>query len=134
MAFLQAEIPFPKSPSDYKNIMFSFDTSQIHLIDQMDMHRQTGEMLFSTMTTTTMSLYKSRIDLFNVLSQLKLENIHYLAKDNRIKALEDFVIKVGYDPKDVKAAELILKNKDVDMAALKKLLKLPSTEDPLKRI
>ena len=131
MDFLQAQIAFPKSPYHYKKTMFSFDTSQIHPIDQMDMHKQTGEMLFSTMTTTTMSLSKLRTALSNVQSQLKLEKISSLAKDNRIKSLEDFVIKVGYDPKDVKAGELLLKKKDADIVALKKQLKFPSTEDPL---
>ena len=85
MDFLQAQIPFPKSPSDYKKTLFSFDTSQIHPIDQMDMHIQTSEMLFSTMTNTTMSLSKLRTSLSNVQSQLKLERVSSLAKDNKIK-------------------------------------------------
>jgi len=51
MDFLQAQIPFPKSPSNYKKTLFSFDTIQIHPIDQMDMHIQTYEMLISTMIT-----------------------------------------------------------------------------------
>lgn len=83
------------------------------------------------MTITTMSLSKLRTTLSNVQYQLKLENISSLAKNNRINSLEDFVIKVGYDPKDVKDAELILKKKDADIVASKKQLKLPSTEDPL---
>lgn len=122
MEFLQAQIPLPKSPSDYKKTTFSFHTSQIHPIDQMDMHRKTSEMLFSTMTITTMSLSKLRTAVSNVQSQLKSENFSSLPKDNRIKALEDFVIKVGYDPKDVKVVELLLKKKDADIVALKKPL------------
>lgn len=72
MAFLQAHLTFPKSPFDYKKTMISFDTSQIHPIDQMDMHRKTSEMLFSTMATTTMSLSKLGTTLSNVQSQIKL--------------------------------------------------------------
>lgn len=127
MAFLQAQIPFPKSPLDYKKTIFSFDTIQIHPIDQMDMHKQTGEMLFSTMTTTAISLDKLRTALSNVHSHLTLGNVSSLAKYNRIKELEDFVIKVGYDPKDVKATDLLLKKKDAGIASLKKQWKLPST-------
>lgn len=41
------------------------------------------------------------------------------------------MIKVGYDPKDVKATELLLNKKDADIAALKKQMKFPSTEDSL---
>ena len=40
------------------------------------------------------------------------------------------MIKIGYDPKDVKVVEEILKKKNADIAALTKQLKLPSTEDP----
>jgi len=39
MDFLQPQVPFPKSPADYKKKIFCFDTNQIHLIDQMDMHK-----------------------------------------------------------------------------------------------
>ena len=39
MAFLQAQVPFPKAPSNYKKTIFYFDANQIHPIDQMDMHR-----------------------------------------------------------------------------------------------
>lgn len=96
----------------------------------MDMHRQSGEMLFSTMTNTTMALAKLRTTLSNVQSHLKIEKISSLAKDNRVKSLEDLVIKIWYDPFDVKVAEDVIKEKNVDTIALRKHLKLPSTEDP----
>ena len=130
MAFLQAQVPFPKSPSDFKKTIFSFDTNQIHPIHQMDMHRQYGEMLFSTMTTTAMSLSNIRNALSNVQSQLMIENLSSLAKDNKLKSLEYLVVMIGYDPKYCKAVEEILKKENADIAALRQQLKLPSTEDP----
>jgi hypothetical protein len=42
---------------------------------------------------------------------LKLENISSFVKDNRIKSLEDLVLKIGYDPSNVKAAEEIIKKR-----------------------
>ena len=62
-------------------------------------------MIYSTLTNTTMSASKLQVYLNNVQSQLKFENISSLAKDTRIKSLEDFVIKLGYNPKDIKANE-----------------------------
>lgn len=85
MAFLQAQILFPISTTDYKKTIFSFDVNQIHPIDQMDLHRQLGEMLFSTMTTTTMSLSKLRTGLSNAQSQLKIENCHLYLKIYQVK-------------------------------------------------
>jgi hypothetical protein len=60
-----------------------------------------------------------------------MEKVSSLAKDNRIKSLEDLVVKIGYDPKDVNAVEEIIKKKNLDIASLRKQLKLPTIEDPL---
>ena len=130
MAFLQEIVPFQKTHVDYKKIVFSFDARHIHPIDEMDMYRQSGEMLFSTMTTTTMSLSNSKVASSNMQSQLKIEKLSCLAKDNRINTLEQLVVKVGYDPHNCKGAEEIIKKKNADVVALQKKLKLPSTEDP----
>jgi len=131
MEFLQAQVPSPKISADYKKTIFSFDTKLIHNIDQMDMHRQSEEIIFSTMTNIAIELSKLRTYLSNVQTRLKLENISSLAKDTRIKTLEDLVIKMGYDPSDVKAVEEAIKKKKADIAALRKQLKFPSIEDPL---
>ena len=40
------------------------------------------------------------------------------------------VIQVGYDPANVKVAEELVKKNNVDIAALRKRLKLPPTEHP----
>ena len=40
--FLQATMPFPKTNANYKKIVLSFDARQLHPIDHMDMHRQSG--------------------------------------------------------------------------------------------
>jgi hypothetical protein len=52
-----------------------------------------------------------------------------LAKDNKIKSLEELVLKIGYDPTNFKAIEVLIKNKNVDIASLRKQLKLPATKD-----
>lgn len=96
----------------------------------MDMHIQSGEMFFSTMTTTAMSLSKLKTALSNVQYQLNIENISSLAKDNKLKSLEDLVVNIGYYPKDNKAVEEITKKKNANISALRKQLKLPSIEDP----
>lgn len=82
------------------------------------------------MINTSMALSRLKITLSNVQSQLKIEKISYLAKDNRVKSFEYLVIKIGYEPIDVKATEEIIKKKNADITSLRKKLKLPSTEDP----
>ena len=77
-----------------------------------------------------MSLSKLQVSFANFQSQLKMERASS-AKDNRIKYLEDLVLKIGQDPKDVNVVEEIIKKKKLDIVALRKQLKLPATEDPL---
>jgi hypothetical protein len=60
---------------------------------------------------------------------LKLEKILYLAKDKKIKSLEELVLNIGYNPTNFKEAEELLKNKNVDIASLRKKLKLLAIED-----
>lgn len=123
MAFLQATVPFPKTHVDYKKIVFSFNARHIHPIEEMDMDRKSGEILFSTMNTIVMSLSNSKAALSNMQSQLKIEKLSCLSKDNRIKALEELVVKVGYEPHNCKGAEEIIKKKNAGIATLRKQLK-----------
>jgi hypothetical protein len=60
---------------------------------------------------------------------LKLENISSLSKDNKIKSLEEMVLKIIYDPSNVKEAEELLKKKNTDIISLMKHFKLPTIED-----
>jgi hypothetical protein len=43
--------------------------------------------------------------------------------------LEELVLKIGYDPSNLKAVEEILQKKNVDIASLRKQLKFPPIED-----
>jgi hypothetical protein len=95
----------------------------VHPTDQMDLHKQTGEIVFSTLASASTSAAKLQVSLSNVQTQLKLEKISSFAKDNRIKTLEELVLEIGYDPSNVKAVEEMLKKKNVDI--LRKQLKLP---------
>ena len=40
-------------------------------------------------------------------------------------------MNIGYDPLDIKVVEEVIKKKEVDIAALKRQLKMPATHDPL---
>jgi hypothetical protein len=128
MAFLQAHVPHPKTTSDYEKASFEFVVKEVHLADQMDMHMQTWEMIFSTPMNTSLTVSKLQVSLKNVQSQLKLEKISSLEKDNKIKSLEELVLKIGYDPSNVKEIKELLRNKNDDISSLRKQLKLPTTK------
>jgi hypothetical protein len=60
---------------------------------------------------------------------LNSEKISSFAKDNMIKYLEELVLKIGYDPSNMKAVEELLKKKNDDIASLRKQVKFPPIED-----
>eukprot|EP00253_Pinus_taeda_P032704 PITA_32704 len=64
-------------------------------------------------------------------SKLKLEKVSSLAKDTKIKYLEDLVIEMGYDPSNINVVEELVKKKNVEVSALRKQLKVPASEDPM---
>ena len=68
--------------------------------------------------------------LNNISAKFQLEKASSQAKDTRIKSLEDLIIELGHDPKDVKATEKLIKKKNADIAALKKQLKIPPFHHP----
>ena len=131
MEFMEAQVPQPKGASNYKKTSFEFDIKDIHPIEKMEMHKQTGEIISYTLINIAMSLSKLEVSYAKIRSQLKMEKVSSLAKDNRMKSLEDLVVKIGYDLKDINIAEEIIKKKNMDIGALRKQLKLPAMEDPL---
>jgi len=91
----------------------------IHPLDQIELHKQTGEMIYSTLIGKAMMAQRLENYLNNTTTQLQLEKASSQDKDNRIKTLEELIIGLGHDPKDVKAAEALIKKKDEDIAALR---------------
>ena len=68
--------------------------------------------------------------LNNTAAQLELEKASSQAKDNRMRSLEDIIIEVGHDPKDPKAIQTLLKIRDADLVALRKMIKISATLHP----
>lgn len=86
--------------------------------------------MYSTLTTSKMEASKLQASINSIQSQFKLDKNSSQTKDTKIKSLEDIVIKLGYDPSNVKEVEDIFERKNVDIATPKKQLKIPSIEDP----
>ena len=66
MAFLQEQVPDLKAITDYKRATFEFHTRDVHPVDQMDLHRKNGEMIFSTLENASTMATKLQVSLSNV--------------------------------------------------------------------
>ena len=64
-----------------------------------------------------MSAQKLQNTISNIQDQMNMDKASLYAKDLRIKVLEELVLQVGYDPTNIKAAELLVKKKNEDIAA-----------------
>jgi hypothetical protein len=61
MELLHAQVSYPNTTTDYKKTSFEFDVKNVHPIDQMDMHRQRGEMIYLTLKNTSMTTSKLQV-------------------------------------------------------------------------
>jgi hypothetical protein len=127
---LKPKVPHPKNPEDYYKTNLEIFAKDIHPMDQIELHKQTGEMVYATLADRAMLAHQLKESLKNTNRQLDLERLSSSAKDNRIKTLEDIIVEQGYNPKDLKGAKALMKKKEDDIAALRRQAKLPPTIHP----
>lgn len=130
MSYFKPKVQQPQSATDYIITNLEVLAKDIHPMDQIELHKQIGEMIYSTLTGKAMMAHRLQNSLDNTTAQPNLEKASSQAKDNKIKSLEEIIIGLGHDPKDVKGIEALIKNKDEDIVALRKQLKLPPSRHP----
>lgn len=122
--------PEPKTPVDFIKTRVEVLARDIHPMDQVELHKQTGEMVYATLVEKATLAHELKESLKNNNTQLDFERLSSQAKDNRIKSLEEIIIDLGHDPSDRTGVKAHMKKKDDDLNALKKRLKLQPTEHP----
>ena len=130
MSHFNPKVQQPQSAADYIRTNLEVLAKGIHPLDQIELHKQTGEMVYSTLADKALLAHQLQNSLNNTFAQLDLEKASSLAKDNRIKSLEEIIIELGHDPKDAKCIKALMKKKEEDIVALRKQLKLPSSMHP----
>lgn len=97
---------------------------------QIELHKKIGEMVYATLADKAMLAHQLKESLRNTSTQLGLEKMSSLAKDNRAKTLEEIIVDLGHDPKDAKGIKALMKKKEEDIAAPRKQSRLPLTMHP----
>lgn len=105
MTFIKPTTQRPRATSDFKKVDFEVLARDINPIDQIELHKKRGEMIYSTLIGNAIACHQLQNSLNNISAQFQLEKASSQAKDTRIKSLEDLVIELGHDPKDIKATE-----------------------------
>jgi hypothetical protein len=122
--------PQPKTTADFLKTRVEVLARDIHPMDQIELHKQAGEMVYATLVEKATMAHELKESLKNTNTQLDFERMSSQAKDNRIKSLEEIIIDLGHDPSDPTGVKALMKKKDDDLNALKKRLKLQPTEHP----
>jgi len=130
MSYFKPKVQQPQSAADFIRTNLEVLAKDIHPMDQIELHKQTGEMVNSTLVNKAMLAHQLQSSLDNTTAQLQLEKASSLAKDNRIKSLEEIIIELGHDPKYAKGIKALIKKKEEDVAALRQQLKLPPSMHP----
>jgi len=120
----------PQSAADYIRTNLEVFAKDIHPMDQIDLHKKTGEMVYSTLADKTLMAHRLQNSLHKIAAQLELEKASSQAKDNIIKSLEEIILEMGHDSNEPKGVQTLMKKKDEDIAALRKQIKLPATLHP----
>ena len=58
MSFLKPTTQQPRSMADYLKTNFEVLAKDIHPIDQIELHKQTGEMVYSTLTSKAIAAHQ----------------------------------------------------------------------------
>lgn len=130
MSFLKPIVQQPKPIADYLKTDFEVLVKDIHPIDQIELHKQIWEIVYSKLKSKAMMEHRLENSLNNTTAQLQLQRASSQAKENIIKYLEDLIVGLGHNPMDIKAAEGLINKKNEDVVALRKKLKLPLLMHP----
>ena len=65
MSHFKSKVPKPKTTSDYIRTNFEVLAKDIHPLDQIELHRQTEEMIYSTLTDKAMAALRLQDSLNN---------------------------------------------------------------------
>ena len=86
MSHFKPKVQQPQIAVDYIRTNFEVLAKDIHPLDQIELHKQTGEMIYSTLTDKAMVAHELQDSLNNTNTQLQIEKSSSQAKDNRIKS------------------------------------------------
>ena len=87
MSYYKLKMQQPQSVADFIRTNLEVLAKGIHPMDQIELHKQIGEMVYSTLADKAMLAHQLRSSLDNTTIQLHWEKASSLAKDNTIKSL-----------------------------------------------
>ena len=83
LSHFKPKVPQPQTTADYIMTNLEVLAKYIHPMDQIELHKQTGEMVYATLVDKAMLAHQLKESLTNTKTQLDLERMSSTAKDNK---------------------------------------------------
>jgi hypothetical protein len=113
-----------RSVDNYRATNFSVDLEQIHIVDKMDLLRQTREMVNRDVIQMTLGMNKLQKVNNQLKEQLRQEKVLTRTKQIRIDDLMKKLLRLRDNSKDEEPMQQIMSSKDNEILILKKKLHL----------
>jgi hypothetical protein len=128
IAVLEPTTQTSKGVINYKVAKFSYDLNQIHLVDKMELHRKTGEMVCRDVIQASLGMKKLHNMSNKIKEQLRLEKLLTRTKQMRIEELENMMLKLRDDSKDIEPMQDLINTKNTEILTLKQQLNLTNVD------
>lgn len=117
--------------SNFKTVNLTVDTHKLPMLDKINLHMQTGQLIVNDLHKTNAAIAKAEKMLNKVIQQLKLEKTNSVALNAHVDELMKISIKIGVNPDDQPAIHKLLQYTKSEIGVLKKKLNLPTGENPI---
>ena len=107
------------------------DVKMIPLLDKVNLHMQTGQLIVNDLSKTTATAVKIENMLAKVVKQCKMKKANARALTTHNEEMKKIIMKIGVDPNDKSAIQKLMKSAEAEISSLRKKLKLLAAEHSL---
>jgi hypothetical protein len=101
LAILEPKGPTTHSPADYKATQMKMKLGDVHLVDMVELHKKTSDMLYRGVLQSLPVYKKMQNMVVKIDKQLKQEKLATKAKQIQITELEKKIVALSADPKNL---------------------------------
>jgi len=115
LAFSHPSTLSVSSSSGFKIVNLIVDAREIPFPSKINLHSQTGELIYSELKKTSLVVNRAETLLEKVVSQLKLEKDNSRALVTQNEELKNMIIKIGVNPEDKSVVQKLLQGVEIEV-------------------
>lgn len=128
LSLMHPVVQYIPSGLDFKTLDLSINVANIPLYDKINFNRKVGEMLYSYLGQSSLTVSKATDLLEKVSNQLRKEKTNYGAQHIQNEEYKKLIIKLGVYLEEMEVIKTLLQNTKFEMQPLRNKLKIFGTE------